>query len=200
MNKSYLQPIIYSLLIIFGIIIGNSSKNKSTNKYKKIDNVIDLINDHYVDSLDKDFNDKIITSLLNQLDPHSTYINSKKIKSVEEDMQGSFSGIGVQFNIIEDSIVVISPISGGPSEKLGILSGDRIVKIEEEDVAGINISNEDVISRLRGEKGAVVNIKIYRRSISQLIDFSIIRDDIPLYSVDASFMITNEIGYIKINS
>ena len=199
MNKSYLQPIIYSLLIIFGIIIGNSSKNKSTNKYKKIDNVIDLINDHYVDSLDKDFNDKIITSLLNQLDPHSTYINSKKIKSVEEDMQGSFSGIGVQFNIIEDSIVVISPISGGPSEKLGILSGDRIVKIEEEDVAGINISNEDVISRLRGEKGAVVNIKIYRRSISQLIDFSIIRDDIPLYSVDASFMITNEIGYIKIN-
>jgi len=199
MKKSYFQPIIYSLLIVFGIIIGNSSNNKSTNKYKKIDNVIDLIKDHYVDTLDADFDDKIITSLLSQLDPHSTYINSKKIKTVEEDMQGSFSGIGVQFNIIEDSIVVISPISGGPSEKLGILSGDRIVKIEDEDVAGINISNEDVIKSLRGEKGTIVNIKIYRRNISELLDFAIIRDDIPLHSVDASIMLTNDIGYIKIN-
>lgn len=129
-----------------------------------------------------------------------TFIQSEvpPLKGIEEDMQGSFSGIGVQFNIIEDSIVVVAAISGGPSEELGIQSGDRIIEVEGENVASINIKNEDVIEKLRGEKGTTVNIKILRRN-SGFLEFSIIRDNIPLYSVDASIMLTSNIGYIKVN-
>ena len=123
----------------------------------------------------------------------------KDFKTIEEDMQGSFSGIGVQFNIINDSIVVISAISGGPSEKLGIQSGDRIVTVNKENVASFKINNEGVIKRLRGEIGSVVNINIKRRGEKELIPFAIIRDKIPLYSVDAGIILTQDIGYIKIN-
>ena len=159
-----------------------------------------MINEHYVDSVNyTQFESDAINSILNGLDPHSSYIPKKDFTAIEEDMQGSFSGIGVEFNIIKDSIVVISPISGGPSEKLGIQSGDRIISIETEDVASIGIKNNDVIKRLRGEKGSPVNITIKRRGENELISFTIIRDNIPLYSVDAGIMLTNHIGYIKIN-
>jgi carboxyl-terminal processing protease len=159
-----------------------------------------MINNHYVDSVNyTTFENNTINSTLRELDPHSSYISIKDFKAVEEDMQGSFSGIGVEFNIIEDSIVVVSPISGGPSEKLGIQSGDRIISVEEEDVASTGVKNEDVIKLLRGEKGSAVNIIIKRRGQDELIAFTIIRDDIPLYSVDAGIMLTNDIAYIKIN-
>ena len=114
-------------------------------------------------------------------------------------MKGSFSGIGVEFNIINDSIVVVSPISGGPSERLGIQSGDRIINVEKENVAGIGIKNDGVINRLRGEKGSNVNITIKRRGQNQPIKYNIVRDNIPLFSVDAGIMLQNNIGYIKIN-
>ena len=145
MKNHKLQPIFYSLLVIIGILIGtkiNLSTYKKTIFNKKIDTIIDLIDNHYVDSISKpDFNEKIIKSILGHLDPHSSYINSDKYKNVEEDMQGSFSGIGVQFNIIEDTIVVVAAISGGPSKKLGVLSGDRIITIEKENVTNINIAD-----------------------------------------------------------
>jgi carboxyl-terminal processing protease len=166
----------------------------------KLNNVLQMINNHYVDSVNyTTFENNTINSTLRELDPHSSYISIKDFKAVEEDMQGSFSGIGVEFNIIEDSIVVVSPISGGPSEKLGIQSGDRIISVEEEDVASTGVKNEDVIKLLRGEKGSAVNIIIKRRGQDELIAFTIIRDDIPLYSVDAGIMLTNDIAYIKIN-
>jgi carboxyl-terminal processing protease len=197
-----LQPLIYALLIISGIWIGNLNTNKTTinnSKNTKINGILNLIQDHYVDSLSiADFEEKTINAILSELDPHSAYIPVKKIQAIKEDMQGSFSGIGVEFNIIEDSIVVVSAISGGPSEKLAIQSGDRIIKVEEEDVTSISITNEGVIKRLRGRKGSIVNITIKRRGQISLIPFSIIRDDIPIYSVAAGIMLEDEIGYIKV--
>jgi len=203
MQNKKLQPLIYALLIIAGILIGNinnSNTLQNNSENTKINGILDLIQDHYVDSLNiADFEDKTINAILNELDPHSAYISVKKYQAVEEDMQGSFCGIGVQFNIIEDSIVVISPISGGPSEKLGIQSGDRIISVEKEDVASTGIKNEGVIKRLRGEKGSIVNITIKRRGQTELMPFAITRDDIPLYSVDAGIMLEDNIGYIKVN-
>ena len=196
-----LQPLIYALLICSGILIGNiGNKSSTTNEEGKINAILNLIDNHYVDTLNtSDFEDKTINAILNELDPHSAYIPVKKYQAVEEDMQGSFSGIGVQFNIIDDSIVVVSAISGGPSEKLGIQSGDRIISVEKEDVASTGIKNEGVIKLLRGEKGSIVNINIKRRGEIELMPFAIIRDDIPLYSVDAGIMLQDHIGYVKIN-
>ncbi len=195
------QPLVYALLISGGILIGNINNNPTTSQNNnKINGILELIDNHYVDTLNTaDFEDKTINAILNELDPHSAYIPIKKYQAVEEDMQGSFSGIGVQFNIIEDSIVVVSPISGGPSEKLGIQSGDRIVTVEKEDVASTGIKNEGVIKLLRGEKGTTVNISIKRRGQHELMPFAIVRDDIPLYSVDAGIMLEKDIAYIKIN-
>ena len=209
MTKRYIRFFFYITLIFFGLFLGSiitKSIFKTNPPYilinndTKIENVLNLIESHYVDSIDtKKITTKVINSILDKLDPHSEYIDAEKFITIEENMQGSFSGIGVQFNIINDSIVVIAPISGGPSKKLGIRSGDRIIEVEGENVASINIRNEGVIKRLRGEKGSAVNIKVFRPNYHQIIDFKIIRDDIPLYSVDAAIMMTNDIGYIKVN-
>ena len=139
MNKKF-QPIIFSLLIIIGIFLGkqlNKNDNISTND--KINSIINLINTNYVDSINENFEENIINSIIKDLDPHTSYISKENYKNVEESMLGGFSGIGIEFNIIEDTIVVVSPINGGPSEKLGILSGDRIVKVDSINVAGIGI-------------------------------------------------------------
>ncbi len=195
------QPIIYALLICFGIVIGsvNNQSEIINLSNTKIHDIINLINDHYVDTIETaNFEENTINAILNKLDPHTEYIPLKNTKEIEEDMQGSFSGIGVQFNIINDTIVVISAISGGPSEKLGIQSGDRIIKIEKTDVASTGIKNKDVIKSLRGEKGTIVNITIKRNS-NEFLEFAITRDKIPLYSVDVGIILQDDIGYIKIN-
>ncbi|MEC9209625.1 MAG: S41 family peptidase [Bacteroidota bacterium] len=195
-----MQPLVYAALITMGIYIGSMDNSTQVAVDSKLNNILQMINEHYVDSLNyTKFENNAINSILSELDPHSSYISIKDFKAIEEDMQGSFSGIGVEFNIIEDSIVVVSPISGGPSEKLGIQSGDRIIRVEKEDVASTGIKNEGVIKRLRGEKGSIVNIIIKRRGQNDLIPFAIVRDDIPLYSVDAGIMLINDIAYIKIN-
>mgnify|MGYP001284603764 CR=1 FL=1 len=201
MSKQNLQPLIYALLIITGILIGTEiTKKQSNNQNEKINNIINLIETHYVDTVDtKQIQESLINSILTDLDPHSTYINAENFTSIEEDMQGSFSGIGIQFNIINDTIIVIAAISGGPSEKLGIISGDRIINVENENVASIKIKNQDVINKLRGEKGSIVNVTIYRPEEKRLLQFSIKRDDIPLYSIDVSMMLKEDIGYIKLN-
>ena len=195
-----IQPLIYAILISIGIYIGNINNNSQIYSQNKISNILKMTKDHYVDSINyTELENDAINAILNKLDPHSSYISTKNTKQIEEDMQGVFSGIGVEFNIIEDSIVVVSSISGGPSEKLGIQSGDRIIEVEGEDVSSIGIKNKDVIKRLRGKKGSVVTILVKRRNHKKLIPFTIIRDDIPLYSVDAGIMLTNKIAYIKIN-
>ena len=195
-----LQPLVYAILISAGFYLGSrNTPTKINSEEGKINGIIQMIENHYVDTINTtDFEDKAINAILNELDPHSSYISINDFKAVEEDMQGSFSGIGVQFNIIDDSIVVISAISGGPSEKLGIQSGDKIVTVDKEDVASININNDGVIKRLRGKQGSTVNINIKRKGQKELMSFAIVRDEIPLYSVDAGIMLNDDIGYIKI--
>ncbi|MFC2116700.1 S41 family peptidase, partial [Bacteroidota bacterium] len=152
------------------------------------------------DTVDKtELVETAIVEMLHTLDPHSTYLTSEEVKAMSEPLQGNFEGIGVSFNILNDTIFVINPVPNGPSERVGIKAGDRIVLIEGENVAGIGVKNSDVFAKLRGKKGTKVSISIHRRRVSDLIDFTITRDKIPIHSMDASYMIQDRIGYIKLN-
>ena len=154
----------------------------------------------YVDTVDSDnMIEKAVENLLQELDPHSSYITSKDLSSVNESMEGSFDGIGVEFNLLKDTILVVSPISGGPSQRVGILSGDKIVEVDGEVVAGTDLKNEDVFKLLKGKRGTKVIVGILRTGEDSLIDFEITRDKIPIYSLDVAYMINADMGYIKIN-
>lgn len=167
---------------------------------QKLDALINMIAYQYVDSVDQNqLTDDAIRAILKDCDPHSVYIPEAELRQVNEPLVGKFEGIGVQFNILDDTIMVTQTIPGGPSEKLGIRAGDRIVKIDDSLVAGIKITNADVLKKLRGDKGTKVKVSIFRRGSVSFIDFMITRDKIPLYSVDAGYMATPEIGYIKIS-
>jgi carboxyl-terminal processing protease len=137
--------------------------------------------------------------MLKELDPHSVYISKDEVKKMNEPLEGSFEGIGISFNILNDTLFVITPISGGPSEKVGIQAGDKIIKVDGENIAGVGLTNEDVFRLLRGEKGTNVTVSILRRNVNKLLDFTIKRDKIPIFSVDATYRIDNNTGYIKIN-
>ena len=153
----------------------------------------------YVDSVDEmKMVDDAIIRLLADLDPHSVYIPKKDKEKMNEPLQGKFEGVGIQFNIFLDTILVVSPISGGPSEKLGILSGDKIVTIEKDTVAGTGISNSDVVKYLRGPKGTMVNVGIKRNGEDELLSFDIKRDKIPIYSVEEGYMVNDKVGYVKV--
>ncbi len=165
----------------------------------KFGTVLDNINKYYVDSIDEEkLTEDAITALLKELDPHSSYLTRKEVEQMNEPLQGNFEGIGVSFNILNDTVYIISPVSGGPSEKVGIMPGDRILSVDGKNVAGISISNEQVFSLLKGKKGTKVNLGIFRKG-EGLIDFTVTRDRIPIYSVDASYSAGDGIGYIKIN-
>ena len=167
---------------------------------EKLNSLLKTIDFYYVDSVDsEEIVEHAIVGLLEHLDPHSVYIPKEDLARMNEPLIGNFEGIGIRFQIVRDTIVVVSPISGGPSEKLGIRSGDKIIRIEEELVAGTKITNSDVMEKLRGKKGTKVNVSIWRKGNKELKDYIIVRDKIPLYSVDASYMATPEIGYIKVN-
>lgn len=154
----------------------------------------------YVDSVSTNkLVDDAIRQMLVDLDPHSVYIPAEDVARANESLEGNFEGIGVQFNILKDTIIVVSPIAGGPSESLGIMAGDKIVSIEGINVAGVGITNKDVTDKLRGSKGTTVNVGIARRGTKEPLDFEIIRDEIPIYSLDASYMVDDKIGYIKLN-
>lgn len=197
-----MKKTIFLALAVFALFSANSQDNaKSKNDgVIKLDNLLTIINYAYVDEID---NEKLvedaIVGMLKELDPHSVYIPEKELKRMNEPLEGNFEGIGIQFNILKDTITVVSPISGGPSEKLGIQAGDKIIYVEEENVAGTGVKNSDVTRLLRGKKGTIVNVKIKRRSEKDLIPYAITRDKIPIFSVDASYMATPEIGYIKVN-
>ncbi|MEQ8909339.1 MAG: S41 family peptidase [Vicingaceae bacterium] len=191
------------LLFAFSLTSLAQDSEKTTTKTDavvKLDALFTVINYAYVDKVDNEkMVEDAVVGLLKELDPHSVYIPEKELKKMNEPLEGNFEGIGIQFNILKDTITVVSPISGGPSERLGIMSGDKIVKIEGETVAGTGIKNSDVQKLLRGKKGTVVEVQIKRRGEKDLIPFAITRDKIPLFSVDASYMATPEIGYIKVN-
>lgn len=166
----------------------------------KIQRTLDIINLFYVDTVNNDkLAEAAIIEMLKTLDPHSTYISKDEVREMNEPLEGSFEGVGIQFNIFEDTILVVNPIPGGPSEKLGIRAGDRIIKIDNVNVAGVKIKNSEVFKKLRGKKGTTVTVSILRRNEKELLDFIITRDKIPIYSLDAAYMIDKEIGYIKLN-
>lgn len=165
------------------------------NKFK---DVLSYTEKYYVDEANaKDLVEGAINGLLAKLDPHSVYIPASQLKRVEEEFRGSFEGIGVEFDVLNDTLIVVSPIVGGPSEALGILTGDKILKID--DTSAIGIKREDVPKKLRGPKGTKVKVSILRVGLKSLLEFEIIRDKIPLYSIDVSYMVDNEIGYIYVN-
>jgi carboxyl-terminal processing protease len=166
----------------------------------KISRALSLIDGYYVDSvnLNKLAEDMII-STLKTLDPHSTYISAKDVKEMNEPLIGNFEGIGIQFNVLHDTLIVMEPVAGGPSEKVGLHAGDRIITINGEKITNIGLSTNGVYSRLRGAKGTIVNITVFRRGEKELLDFTIIRDKIPIYSLDAAYMVDKETGYVKFN-
>ncbi|MDP3433860.1 MAG: S41 family peptidase [Bacteroidota bacterium] len=201
-------PLLLAIAVVTGILIGNRlTRNSGSNQpsfsmsgFNKMDAVIELIKNSYVDSVSTDsLIEKAIPLLLKNLDPHTSYIPPKEMVGVEEEMRGNFGGIGVQFSIQNDTVMVVDVISGGPSSKLGILPGDRIVTVNDTLLAGAGLKNEKVLSKLRGEKGTKVNVGIKRKGFKDLFEFNITRGEIPIYSVDVSYMIDETTGYIKVS-
>ncbi len=167
---------------------------------EKFNTLLYYMNRMYVDSVDLDgLVETAIRGMLEELDPHSVYIPSEDLKQADEPLNGKFEGIGVRFNIMKDTIMVVATIAGGPSEKLGIMGGDRIVEVDGEVVAGVGIRNKGVMERLKGPKGTHVEVGIQRGRMDGLLYFDIERDKIPIYSVDAHYMVNNRTGYIKVN-
>jgi len=191
----YIQVLVVSAL--FTCQLNAQVLNEQVFKFGK---VLDWIDNYYVDTTNQEeLVETAITQLLKELDPHSSYLSKEEVEEMNEPLQGNFEGIGISFNILEDTIFVISPISGGPSEKVGILSGDRIIKVDDKIVAGVGITNEKVYELLRGKKGTRVTVTVQRRNMSELLDFNIVRDKIPIFSIDASYKVNENTGYIKIN-
>ena len=179
-------------------IFGNSILNDPA--YRKVSIAMSAIEQLYVDSVDRDkLAENAITGLLEKLDPHSAYLTPEEVKETNEPLQGNFDGIGIQFNMMTDTLYVIQVISGGPSEKVGILPGDKIIFVNDTLIAGVKMKNSVVMSKLKGPKGTVVRVKVLRKGAPQLLEFKIIRDKIPVYSVLASYMIDKKTGYIKID-
>ncbi len=188
---------IFILILSFPVSIYSQSLNSQIFKLSKVLGYIDVF---YVDTVNTSkLVEVAIEGMVKELDPHSSYLDQDEVKEMNEPLQGGFEGIGIQFNVLYDTIYVINPISGGPSEKVGIKAGDRIVKIENENVAGIGISTKEVRDRLMGPKGTKVKVSISRKHVDKLLDFTITRDNIPIYSLDASYLVDDSIGYIKLN-
>ncbi|MDR0505268.1 MAG: S41 family peptidase [Dysgonamonadaceae bacterium] len=167
---------------------------------RKVSMAMAAIENMYVDTINKNkLAEDAIVSLLEKLDPHSNYMTPEEMKEMNESLQGNFDGIGVQFNMLTDTLYIVQVVPGGPSEKVGIMAGDRIIMVNDTLIAGVGMKNTDIMSRLRGLKGTVVNVKIKRGNEPALIPFRIVRDKIPTYSLDAFYMIDNETGYIKLN-
>ncbi len=177
-----------------------STAQVSQDQFEKLQRAIQFIEFAYIEELeDEKLVEDAIRGMLKELDPHSVYLSAKDRQRAEEPLEGSFEGIGIQFNLLNDTIVVISAIPGGPSEEVGLLPGDKIINIDGEKAYGSDISNEFVQDNLRGERGTEVDVEIKRSGVDELLDFTITRDRIPINSLDAAFMAAPEIGYIKLN-
>lgn len=205
MNKSIWQPFIYALLIVVGIILGiwlkpNTEGGQFLFKSKnKIGQILSIINEAYVDTIDLDsLEDVAIEELLTQLDPHSVYIPAKDLQQANEGLEGNFEGVGIEFSILDDTIMVANVLKDGPASKVGILPGDRIIKVDTSNVAGIGIKNDQVFKLLRGTAGTKVLVQLFRPDGKRKISYSILRGQIPIYSIDAALMLNNQTGYIKI--
>ena len=197
-------PLLVAIAIVGGIVIGKFFSAETpfgrTPRYDKIESLLQCIEQQYVDTVNRnDLIENVMPKILGELDPHSAYIPAKDLESVNEELEGSFSGIGIQFNILNDTINVVSVISGGPSEKVGILAGDRIISVNDTSFVGEGISNERVMKNLRGPKGTTVKLEILRKTAKNPLTYEVTRGDIPVNSVDAAFMLDDKSGYIKVS-
>ncbi|MBE6274210.1 MAG: PDZ domain-containing protein [Bacteroides sp.] len=203
-------PVIIATSIVLGIFIGtfyanrfaegNSGPGMINLNANKLTGLLRIINDQYVDTVNmSQLIEDAMPQILGELDPHSSYIPAKDLQAVNDDLRGSFSGIGVQFTIQQDTIHISDVISGGPSEKVGIMPGDRIVEIDDSAFVGKIVTNNESMKRLKGPKGSEVKLGVYRQGEKELLHFTIIRGDIPVKSLDAAYMINEKFGYIKIN-
>ncbi|MFA9391860.1 MAG: S41 family peptidase [Prolixibacteraceae bacterium] len=189
----------FIILILFSFTVPSFGQGVQ-NQSLKFSRLLRLVESYYADSTDMEkLTEVAITSLLSELDPHSVYISKDEVDEMNEPLVGSFDGIGVSFNILRDTLMVVQTIPGGPSEKVGLEAGDRILLIDNELVAGIGLTNQMVFDRLRGDRGTLVNVKIQRKNEKEILDFDIIRDKIPIFSLDASYMLNDNTGYIKLN-
>lgn len=176
------------------------AQNSNSEALRKLQMAEFAITNLYVDKVDENkLVEEAIIRMLAQLDPHSTYNNAEEVKKMNEPLQGNFEGIGVQFQMIEDTLLVIQPVSNGPSEKVGILAGDRIVAVNDSAIAGVKMSTEDIMARLRGPKDSEVKLTVVRRGVDDSLFFTVKRDKIPILSLDASYMIQPQTGYIRVN-
>jgi carboxyl-terminal processing protease len=199
-KKLFLRNVVSVCLVGLFMHVGVLRAQSVKNQAIKYQNLLALIDAFYVDTVSLEhLTEDAIVKVLADLDPHSVYISKDEIQEMNEPLQGSFSGIGIQFNILRDTLMVVATIPGGPSEKVGLRAGDRIVKIEGKNVAAVGLKNNDVRKSLRGDKGTIVSLVVKRKREKELIDFVITRDNIPIYSLDASYMINKEVGYIKLN-
>ncbi|WP_294632781.1 S41 family peptidase [uncultured Bacteroides sp.] len=188
------------LMVCVGVLVSVQAQNRNNTAARKLQMAEFAIANLYVDPVDENkLAEEAIIRMLEQLDPHSTYNNAEEVKKMNEPLQGNFEGIGVQFQMIEDTLLVIQPVSNGPSEKVGILAGDRIVAVNDSAIAGVKMSTEDIMSRLRGPKGSEVKLTVVRRGVDDALFFNVKRDKIPILSLDASYMIQPKTGYIRIN-
>ena len=207
-NKNRLMPFLLAICLVAGILIGTFYTNHfSGNKLgiintssNKLNALLHIIDEQYVDTVSM-FNlvEEAMPQILAELDPHSSYIPAKDLEAVNSDLKGSFSGIGVQFTIQDDTIHINSVIQGGPSEKVGLLAGDRIVEVEDSSFVGIIVTNSEAMRRLKGEKGSKVKLGIYRPGEKEILHFTVVRGDIPVKSIDAAYMINDKFGYVKVN-
>ncbi|MCG8578510.1 MAG: S41 family peptidase [Bacteroidales bacterium] len=192
------KSLILSVAFMLGALI--TSAQVYDKNIQKLQLTYQLVNSLYVDSVDNEgLVEEAIVGMLKSLDPHSVYISADEVAAMNEPLDGSFEGVGIQFNILDDTLMVVNPVIGGPSEKVGIRAGDRIVGIDGENVAGIGIKNSDVFKYLRGKKGTKVNLSVLRRGAKDELKFIVTRDKIPLYSVEAAYMATPKTAYIKIS-
>ena len=195
-----------SILMAAALLLGTSSaqaqmalQQDSQEALRKLSIAEMAVKSLYVDDVDeKKLVEDAIRGMLEKLDPHSTYSTPKETKEMTEPLNGSFEGIGVQFNMVKDTLIVIQPTLGGPSEKVGIIAGDRIVAVADTAIAGVKMSKEEIMRRLRGPKGTIAHLKVVRQGIRDTLRFDVKRDKIPVHSIDAAYMLRPGIGYIRI--
>lgn len=207
-NNTRFIPFLLAICLIAGIAIGTFYANHfSGNKLgiintssNKLNALLRIIDDQYVDTVNMgELVEEAMLQILSELDPHSSYIPAKDLEAVNADLKGSFSGIGIQFTIQNDTIHVNSVIQGGPSEKVGLMAGDRIVEVDDSAFVGKIVTNSEAMKRLKGEKGSKVKLGVYRPGEKDLLHFTVIRGNIPVKSIDAAYMINEKVGYIKVN-
>ena len=196
-----MKKITFTIWLLLAIILQVSAQQTIDSQLQKLLIAESAIENLYVDKIDNaELVESAIRGMLKELDPHSTYLTPDEVEKSNESLQGNFDGIGIQFNMIEDTLFVVQPLPNGPSEKVGILAGDRIITVNDTTIAGVKMSQENIMKRLRGPKGTEVKIGVKRQGLDELVYFNVIRDKIPVNTVDAAYMAADGVGYIKVSS